>query len=68
VHREPRQIDHARVFDLGIIDRVAGEDVVFDREEPPERIELNVGILERAIAEEELIGGGHGIRVPLGIG
>ena len=58
----------ARVVDLGEVDGVARDGGVFGRDQAPERVGLKVGILERAIAEEELVGVGHGIRLRRDVG
>ena len=50
------------ILDLGVVDRVAGQDVVLAVDDAPERVELHVGILKRPVAEEELVGG-HGFRL-----
>ena len=44
------------ILDLGVVHGVAGQDVVLDLDQAPEGVELHFGMLERAVAEEELVG------------
>ncbi len=57
MHREPGEVRDALVLDLDVVDRVPGEGVGFTRDEAPERVELHLGVLQRAVGEQQLVGG-----------